>query len=208
MALRFAIALLTGTFLGPASAAPIPRDTGKAELYFPTAVGAKWVLELNRNGQVREEFHEVLKVIEVHGARLVSVQIRDDAGNVLGEYQMEVSPAGLYRVQQPQPGTRIEFQTECLLKLPVDPKMPWTSDARSGGRRRSKQTHIASLPEEVKVPAGRFHAVRVVTETDSATEAGKTIASTRWYVPGKGMIRESSILGETVMKSFAAGKDP
>ena len=60
--------------------------------------------------------------------------------------------------------------------------------------------------EEVKVPAGTFRAIRVVTEsTDSSGKEFQTI--TTWYAPGIGPVRIDYANSKTCrLVSFTPGK--
>jgi len=63
--------------------------------------------------------------------------------------------------------------------------------------------------EDVEVPAGKFHAVRVESEEPVGKEL--TQKTTTWYAPGVGWVKMVLQFGDAkevkVLKSFAPGKN-
>jgi hypothetical protein len=167
-----------------AFAAPVPKDAGMNAIYFPTTVGAKWVYE-DADGETEEvEVYEV----EKDGDSLVVGRRR--VGETTPYTKMIVSADGLR-----QPRDRTGGEIGWILKARAKAGESW--EVPDGKR-------TASGPEEVKVPAGTFKALKVVLETE-----GQTLTS--WYAPGIGevkrVIKRNGV--ETVyrsLKSFAEGK--
>jgi hypothetical protein len=176
---RFACLLLLTSF---ASAAPIPKDAGKAPLFYPTTVGAKWVYVTPRGD---EETFEVAEVKRDGGEWVVSLKGEDAPPDTI-----IVSADGLRYVRNGTDGKyggvmmRAKFREGDSWKL-------------SDGSERT-----ISGPEVVEVPAGKFTAVKVtVSGSDQVI----------WYAPGIGEVKRAvkSNGAETVMrslKSFAGGK--
>lgn len=171
-------------FSGLALAAPVPKDAGKTPIYFPTAVGAKWVYE-DTDGETEEvEVYEV----EKDGDNVVVGRRR--VGETVPYTKMIVSADGLR-----QPPDR-EGEKGWVLKSKLKAGESW--EVPGGGKR------TVSGPEEVKVPAGKYQALKVVWEDD-----GRTLTS--WYAPGVGEVkrtvkRDGVEIVYRSLKSFTEGK--
>ncbi|VTT99162.1 unnamed protein product [Gemmataceae bacterium] len=173
-----------------APAAPVPKGAGAAPVYFPTAVGAKWVYE--RDGRGDETV--VVAAVEKDGDALV-VAREGTNGNATVYAKVVVSPAGLRQDRTGPDGSDVAVW---LLKVGVRAGDSW--DAADGGKRT---VHEA---EKVVVPAGTFTAVRVVWEHEGG-------AQTSWYAPGVGEVKRVVKRGgdEVVtraLKSFRPKAEP
>jgi hypothetical protein len=174
----------------PAAAAPVPKGAGAAPVYFPTAVGAKWVYE--RDGRGDETV--VVSAVEKDGDGLV-VAREGTNGNGTVYAKVVVSAAGL---RQDRPGPDGGDVAVWLLKVGVRPGDSW--DVADGGKRTVHD------PEKVVVPAGTFSAVRVVWEYDGG-------AQTSWYAPGVGEVKRAVKRGDDevvtrALKSFRPKAEP
>jgi hypothetical protein len=173
-------------FPGLAFAAPVPKDAGKNPLYFPTAVGTKWVYEDDGGG---EESVEV-SAVDKDGDNLV-VTRRGFDGNETDYAKMIVTADGLRQERE-----RTDGKVGWVLKTTLKSGESW--EVPDGGKR------TVTGPEEVKVGAGTFRALKVVWETEN-----KTLTS--WYAPGVGEVKRviKTDAGERVtrsLKSFTEGK--
>lgn len=180
------LALLAGTALS-APAAPVPKDAGKTPLYFPTTVGTKWVYEDPRGEDEEVEVYEV----EKDGDSVVVGRRR--VGETIPYTKMVVSADGL---RQNRPNADGEEAEVWVLKTKLKAGESWK--VADGGKR------TVHGPEEVKVPAGKYQALKVVWESDNETR-------TSWYAPGVGEVKRVLKRGdqETVyrtLKSFTEGK--
>lgn len=173
-----------------ALAAPVPKGAGAAPVYFPTAVGAKWVYE--RPGGVDETV--VVSAVEKDADGLVVA--REGAnGNGAAYSKVVVTAAGL---RQARPGPDGEDVPVWLLKVGVRPGDSW--DAADGGKRTAHE------PEKVVVPAGTFTAVKVVWEHEGGTQ-------TSWYAAGVGEVKRVVKRGDDevvtrALKSFRPAAEP
>lgn len=172
----------------PVLAAPVPKDAGKVQFYFPVTVGAKWVYE---DGTGEEEAVEV-SAVEKSGPELV-VSRKPSGGLGRSYAKVIVSAEGLR-----QEGVVLDGQTLSLWVLKTRLKSGDSWEVKGGGRR------TVFGPEEVKVPAGKFQALRVVWEREGGT-------LTSWYAPGIGELKrvEKKNGTETVtrsLKSFSPGE--
>src|SRR5262249_8826729 len=130
---------------------------------------------------------------------------------------MKVSASGLYALGMDTGKDSVVCEPAvCLLKLPHKDGARWevasTRTFKSGFSVKDSSKFTAYGPEEVKVPAGTFKAIRVV----SIPADGTGWPSTVWYAPGVGVVRSTSEvrLGgerpksvESVLKSFTPAKD-
>ncbi len=170
--------------LSALTAAPVPKDTSPP-LYFPTAVGAKWVYE-KVNGP--DETVTVSKVETVGGEFVVS---RAGAnGNELQYVKVTVSAAGLRQNREDGNGQLVSVD---LLRAKFRDGDSWP--VPDGGKRTIRG------PEPIEVPAGKFTAVKVTWEHD-----GQQLTS--WYAPGVGEIKRVEKIGDgkervtRLLKSF------
>jgi hypothetical protein len=146
-----------------AFAAPVPKDAGKNTVYFPTTVGAKWVYE-DADGATEEV--EVYEVVKDGDSFVVG---RRRVGETTPYTKMIVSAEGLR--QPPDRGVEKGWVLKTL-KSGDSWKVP------DG----SKRTVYG--PEEIKVAAGTFKALKVVWEAE-----GQTLTS--WYAPGVGEVKRT-----------------
>jgi hypothetical protein len=200
------------SLLRDSAAAPVPPG-GDKPLYYPTEVGTKWVWEFPNTPGVEPRTLTVSAVKDKDGAKVVTVDEAGADGKTAYYKTMKVSEDGLFLV-----GDRVNSWESplCILKLPHKDGAKWEAESiteqkvRTGGTYRDKERRqlTATGPEEVKVPAGTFNAIRV-KEVVSSRE------STYWYAPGVGMVKcqsESRLgakqptISETVLKSFTPAK--
>jgi hypothetical protein len=191
-------------------AAPIPPG-GEQPLYYPAEVGAKWVWEFSSGGT---RTLIVTDVKDEDSAKVVTVGEVAKDGKTTYFATMRVSVGGLFEV-----GTRVLRREAplCELKLPHKDGAKWEvvskteQNLRVGGTFRDEETwqFTATGPEEVKVPAGTFTAIRV--KAVRASESPRVY----WYAPQVGLVKAQfeSRLGakkptveETVLKSFTPAK--
>ncbi len=185
-----------------APGAPVPGDK-KEPAYFPTAVGAKAEYEHDSGTQTRT----VTAVEDKDGAKLVTVEIdRTFADGLRDRYTTttRVAADGVYYV-----GDSL-FDRDgplLLLKLPHRDGATWQVDSAVRLKwETSKSTDRYSCkafgPEEVRVPAGTFKAIRVEQRGNM----------TVWYAPSVGEVKVRTVSTRTrmirdmVLKSFKPGK--
>lgn len=163
----------------------------RAEYYFPTKVGAKWIYELNG-----EEYTEVVTSVKqnVKGqGRVVAVGRLNKAGKVTPDTEWEVSDRGLVLIQRADDE---EVFARRYLELPHRPDAKWCLS-----RKFQTMLCLAIKPERVKVPAGEYDAIGV------ELYFGTLLEETRWYALGVGLVKQVDAYGKTalVLKSFTPG---
>jgi hypothetical protein len=139
----------------------------------------------------------VTEVEEKDGTKVVTVR-RVGPNELTPDKKVEVSEKGLFLLEWE--GGELD-PPKCLLKLPVRAGDKW-----GVGHPRDPiiGTRTTGPTESVKVPAGKFEAVRV----ESACKfAGREQRNTFWFSPGIGIVRHD-FAGEvvSVLKSFTPGK--
>jgi hypothetical protein len=176
--------------------APVPK--GADADYFPTKVGDKWVYtqKSKSEGEGAEIVEVVLSVKEKDGVKTVRIGHPDETGKLRFDRLQEVSEQGVFITSIPPfgplPAPRFK------LKLPHKDGQMWDQDD-------VKQTLLAHGPEEVKVPAGNYSAIRV--EHRNKGDSKSAPSRTYWYAPRVGVVKV--VQGDLVieMKSFTPGKD-
>jgi hypothetical protein len=171
-----------------ALAAPVPKGVKPTVLYFPTAVGAKWVYE--RPGRPDEIV--VVSKVEKDGDSLI-VSREGIEGTAMAYAPVIVSAEGLRQAREQANG-----QVGWVLKSKLKSGDSW--DVPDGGKR------TVYGPEDVTVPAGKFKALRIEWKPDGATRVS-------WYVPGIGEVkRVEKFNGQEIvrrsLKSFTPPPKP
>lgn len=182
------LAALVASAATVSPAAPVPKHLMKKGdvLYFPTAVGAKWVY---RDAGAREVAYEVSQVEEHADGKLVTVTGGSGACTWL------VSPAGL--------SIAVMGKQKCdpptpMLKLPLAANKKWEFQQKNG--LGLKGLFEASGPEEVSVKAGKFTAIKVAIDWVGNNQP------VVWYAPGVGVVKSEHGLHEELL-SFTPAKE-
>jgi hypothetical protein len=196
---RLPIAVLFVT--SAALAAPVPKGK-EAELYFPTQVGAKRVMDAKLKSNQPGWTETVTKVEEKDGKYAVTIE-RDD-GRRKTEAVYEVSKDGLYRKTT---GGKVEAEPVLMLKLPYKEGTTWTAERpgpSGAGGPKAKVTYTMGKEEEVEVAAGKYKAFRLESEAESG---GQTRKQTDWYAAGVGLVKTVMPGGVIELKEFTPGKE-
>ncbi|MFM8274984.1 MAG: hypothetical protein ACKODX_22005 [Gemmata sp.] len=147
-----------------ALAAPVPKGAGANAVYFPTAVGARWVYQRPDRA---DETAEVTAVEKDGDALVVSRKGADGTATVYAK--MIVSADGLRQERELTDG-----KVGWVLKAGLKPGDSW--EVPDGG------TRTVHGPELLEVPAGTFTCLRVVWKRADGT-------LTSWYAPGVGEVK-------------------
>ncbi|QEL16931.1 hypothetical protein [Limnoglobus roseus] len=184
-------------------AAPPPKEgEKKAELYFPTKVGTKWVEErTDADGVKHDQPYEVTKVTETDCGYRVRVEWFQASHRNTLTTEYLVSPDGVALLN----GGGTDFdEPRPVLKLPAKAGESWTEKLL---RWSGTTTHEMGKEETVETPLGKVRAIPVV-QTFSATPG---TVCTRWYAAGLGRVKvvtkdKDKVTVTTVLKSYTAGK--
>jgi len=183
------IVLLTA---GLSAGAPIPKGSPKEPLYYPVKPGTKWEYGVDR---------KTIKSVDIREGETILTFVWEDATDKNERTErLAISTKGVFRLEAH--GEKIDPPL-CLLKLPRVDGQKWESARADGGCTGS---HAAFGPEDVTVPAGRYKAIRVVSEY-KLESIEKPIRRTDWFAPGVGLIK--SVFGDAVIElsAFSTPKD-
>jgi hypothetical protein len=168
----------------PAAPSPVAEPQ---PLYYPTTVGTGWTY--SDNGV--EHHWAVTKVVEQEGTKVVTVKDVANPTEQSVEEVVEVSEKGLLLRQ----ARSVRFQPPCcLLKLPCKMGDRWPLG-------KPNSWVVTAFPrDEVKVPAGRYTAIRIAYQDVSW-----------WFAPGVGTVKvtytdKDRRAHDRVLKSFTPGK--
>ncbi len=192
--MRWLLLTMFALVLPTAGAAPVPKHLMKDEPYWPTAVGTKWVYEQGGKEMPEEITHsEPLK----GGVRLtLRAQGMDRT--------TDVGADGV--IQRTLHKWTLDIQT---VRLPLKVGDTWAFRIPiQDGLHAEAGTMTVGEDEDVKVPAGKFRATKVV---QTVTEAGgkpvnQPYTYTSWYAKGVGLVKMEWTQwggGSRELKSFA-----
>ncbi len=196
---RVAILLL---LLGALTYAAPRKETGKQTLYLPTTVGDKRVYEVGSRGRTGE-VSEWVSAVKRKGAMTVVSFSREEGGPTL--YCYGASADGVFRVSS---GDMAYDPPYRLAKFPVKPGETWEEFAPAlKGTANPKMKYTTEKEEEIEVPAGKFRAIRVESES---TINGSVIRTTQWHAAGVGIVKiltkDNRSERIQVLKSFTPAK--
>jgi hypothetical protein len=177
------------------SALPIQKDKPKPALFYPTQVGTKRVYE--QAG--KDNYVEVITDVTTKGeVTLVTVQELVD-GKLEPSDVVSVTENGLSSLYR---GKDKLDPPITFLKLDAKPGESWKVES-SAADRKFKVRFTFTGEEEVKVPAGRYKALKLESEM---TSNGRTFTATAWYAKGVGMVKSVSPGGTQELKSITVAK--
>lgn len=165
------------------------------DMYFPTKIGAKWVYEYDG----KEETEEITHVEKKDSSFIVTVHRVNRFGKS-SDSKLNVSTEGLVRLTG---GPAVVHPPMQLLKLPHKAGQDW--ETHTGAWLGPKGTLTAFGPEKVRVPAGKYEAIRV--ETRFLQTHAESVLAKYWYAPNVGLVKEQYGDHVRVLKSFLPGKD-
>jgi hypothetical protein len=171
------VTVLSACMLLTVPTAPAPPAT---PAYYPTEVGTENVYVGGKS-----EFTLVVSAVaEKDGAQVMTMMRRSPREVRKQPHEiMSVSARGLFLVSSEHAPLDAPI---CLLKLPHRDGQRWDFDATFPGY-KSTGTCTAHGPEQVKVPAGTFDAIR--GESEAQVEGGELGRTTNWYAPGVGLVK-------------------
>lgn len=185
---------MLAVLLAASLAAPVPKAK-EVELFYPTTVGTKRVVEIKRGIKTFEFTETVDKSDEKDGVHTVVVKLDKEL------LTYHVSSEGLSCHAQPCDEPMPE------LKLGLKEGETWEHETKVKGAVARKTKYTLGKREEVTVAAGKFNAVRVESET---TVNGSVSKLTSWYAPGVGLVKTESGVGNQrvaqELKEFTPGK--
>ena len=187
--------------LATAPAAPVPPDDGQRNLYFPTRKGVKWVYQ-SAKGTTSTEV--VTDVKENSGVFTVWVGQEVD-GKIEPLHTLAVSQKGVFLVAER--GQTTYDPPLCELKLPLPRGEMWEMRTKLVMKNDSSNltASYTAQAETVKVPAGKFEAVRVMAKSQLDEDEGH-FRATFWYARGVGVVKFESGNVRRELKTFTSVK--
>ena len=174
-----AAVLVLGSILAAFASAQVPQSpNGAVGVYFPTKPGTRRVYSY-----AEEEVVDVVTKVERNGNSFVVTTETFAAGKKLLSERWSVSEGNLSRVEF---NGKTEDPPNYVVKDADHGLATWRIEhpGHADGFRVGRTLHG---PEEVEVPAGKFHAVRIESEY---VNRHTTRRSTAWYAEGVGLIKE------------------
>ena len=188
--------------LVPLAGISAPRKDARGEaLYFPTAVGTRWIYQTKG-----VEYEEALTEVQPDGAATVVTVVRTRDGKEVSKSRHRVSPdalemlaAGGVTYEKPLP----------YLRARARPGDEWEYEFDRGGLTFRQHLKLVG-PETVETPAGKFTALRA-DGVQRVLREGKAVAdmsteSKSWYAPGVGLVKRVMGGQETTLQKFAPAK--
>jgi hypothetical protein len=185
-------------------AAPVPKAKVVWSDFFPTVVGTKWVFDHPIEGDI---------TLEVTESDRKDGEIRWTVQQTIGD-DTEVMKYVATKQGVVEQHSREEFKIErWVMRFPLKQDESWEFEPIDHGDAKPTTGKMTTGRwSDVRVPAGRYYAVSVVTEvTDPNIERkGKPVVHTwtTWYAPGVGVVKVKIEQGLTrKLKSFTPGKE-
>ena len=193
------LTLLLFAMISLVAAAPVPREAKKPRTdYFPTQVGSKWIYKHTKNAEWQRT-DVITSVEQIDDAKIIYVGTLTEDGSVEHREKMKLSPLGLFKMDLSDQET--DFLTRHL-KFPIHSGDEWECLMRG-----KMGTATCEGIEEVDVPAGRYHAVKIVARRKTETIELGEVEATGWFVLGIGPVKWGFGSGDAaeVLHSFTAG---
>jgi hypothetical protein len=173
-----------------APSAPLPADTNEPGLFFVVTKGSEWVYTYTP-GSGEGATQTVTGVEDKAGAKVVTIGEVKPGGRAEQLMTLRVAADGVWVL-----GTGVEDWEPPLLwlKLPHAAGAAWEAevarrDKRTGSETKARHRLTAHGPEEVRVPAGTFQAIRVVNVADVG---GLKREYTAWFAAVVGIVQTAS----------------
>ena len=183
-----------------APAAPRLKDAADEGLFFPIAVGSRWVF-VGPQG----EFEEAVTEAKPDGPATVLTVVRTEAGKETWRSTFRVSRGGVELIAS---GGVTYEKPSPWLRTGLEPGAEWEYRYSRQETRFHVRVKFAGL-ESVEVPAGKFEAMRLEgaeTTHPQGLGNGQANLSTTWYARGVGPVKRAWHGEATTLKSFTRGK--
>jgi len=192
--MRVAFAFGLGVFLllpSAFAAKPKPKPEATAD-YFPLRVGDSWTYRnLEEGGYtlkvLNEEPHEggtVRYIVELLAGVKVQKTYSKAEGSVLLHVENYPEHEGLQMTYEPP---------KQVLRNPLAVGQTWEWSGKDPTQVEYQERSRVVGTETVTVPAGKFRAMKVVTETTGAATPKTT---TSWYADGVGLVKTMTVAGQ------------
>jgi hypothetical protein len=183
--------------------AAAPSDKEKQPEYYPLKEGNKWHYKISVEGVPSKTLVvQVAKMEKINDEMLARVEALVD-GKVTASEHLAASDKGVFRHRFNGSEATPPF---CVIKLPFKKGDEWKSECKIGDEKVTANSKASE--EEIEVPAGKFKAISIESET---TTGAVKVLTTLWFADGVGMVKQTMNLGgKTItleLEKFEKGKE-
>lgn len=185
---------LTLAFLFPILATNVAAQKSRAPArdYFPLRVGDSWTY---RNSEGDSEFTVKVLSAEKQGDDTMRYLVEKHAGAQIHSWYSKLDGwvLMLEEAYVGQEGMKIKYEpARQYLKNPLVVNTKWSWKGKGIVGVDVAESHQVVGAEMVKVPAGRFRAMKIVSKV---SDGGAAMTKTFWYADGVGLIKSQTEAG-------------
>ena len=168
-------------------------STGSKD-YFPLRVGDSWKYRSTTADGKQSEFSiKVLSEEKENGNTLYLVETVSTFQPIHDWYSKPTGWVLMHRQEYVKTGSKAEYQpTKQFLKNPLASGDSWHWKGKGMMGLEIDESNQVSGPETVSVTAGKFEAMKVMT---NVIQGGTPVTKTYWYAPGVGLVKSMTDTG-------------
>lgn len=163
--------------------------------YFPLRLGDWWKYRSTQANGATSEFTLTVVSEETRADRTVRKIVELTNPNPLIRDAYVKTPAQVLLVSEDYlgGGGNAAFEPpRPILELPLRPGASWRWSGRGRGGIRIDESSEVFASEKIETPAGRFDAVKIVSQIE---QGGARSTKISWYARGVGLVRQSTSSG-------------
>jgi len=162
--------------------------------YFPLDVGNSWKYRSTTADGKQSEFSiKVLSEEKDNGSTLYLVETVSTFQPIHDWYSKPTGWVLMHRQEYVKTGSKAEYQpTKQFLKNPLTSGDSWHWKGKGMMGLEIDESNQVSGPETVSVTAGKFEAMKVMT---NVIQGGTPVTKTYWYAPGVGLVKSMTDTG-------------
>ena len=162
--------------------------------YFPLDVGNSWKYRSTTADGKQSEFSiKVLSEEKDNGSTLYLVETVSTFQPIRDWYSKPTGWVLMHRQEYVKTGSKAEYQpTKQFLKNPLTSGDSWHWKGKGMMGLEIDESNQVSGPETVSVTAGKFEAMKVMT---NVIQGGTPVTKTYWYAPGVGLVKSMTDTG-------------
>ena len=162
--------------------------------YFPIEVGNSWKYRSTTADGKQSEFSiKVLSEAKESGSTLYLVETVSTFQPIHDWYSKPNGWVLMQKQEYVKTGNKAEYQpTKQFLKNPLASGDSWHWKGKGMMGLEIDESNQVAGPETVTVPAGKFEAMKVMT---NVVQGGARVTKTYWYAPGVGLVKSMTDTG-------------
>ncbi len=173
----------------------LAKPAKKAPDYFPLRTNDWWRYRSTQANGSTSEF--TLKVIseEPHADGTIRhcIELSNPKPLIRDWYTKTASGVVLNEEEYLGGGGKITLEPpRPILQMPLTPGERWTWSGTARAHTSVEESNEVAGVERLEVPAGRFDAVKILTQIE---QGGVHASKTSWFAPGVGLVRQSTDSG-------------